>query len=128
MQTETNKSVSEIKEKTQTEEKKIEAEAELEAQVIRSQTEIFQAKLRAEGQAEANTITIEADNYCNKKVAEQQNFVADMNADVTKMEGQTEAELAKVLASRRQFEYLNAKLDSILAMGNNPNLKIFGNS
>jgi hypothetical protein len=50
-----------------------------------------------------------------------------MNADVTKMEGQTEAELVKVLASRRQYEYLNAKLASIEAMGNNPNLKIFGN-
>jgi hypothetical protein len=51
-----------------------------------------------------------------------------MNAEVLKIEGNTEKELAAVLASRRQYEYLNSKLDALAAMGNNPNLKIFGNS
>jgi len=53
--------------------------------------------------------------------------VADMNAEVIKLEGNAEAELVKVLASRRQYEYLNAKLDTLGAMGSNKNLKIFGN-
>ena len=53
--------------------------------------------------------------------------VAEMNAEVTRMEGQTEAELAKVLANRRQYEYMNAKLEAFKAIGENSNLKIFGN-
>jgi len=45
--------------------------------------------------------------------------VAEMNAEVTKLEGTTEAELVKVLANRRQYEYLNAKLEAISCMGDN---------
>jgi len=88
----------------------------------------LQAKLRAEGKAECNTIRVDAENFCSKKMAEQKSLVADMNAEVTKLEGNTEKDLAVVLASRRTYEYLNAKLDAIVSMGNNPNLKIFGNS
>lgn len=54
--------------------------------------------------------------------------VAEMNAEVTKLEGQTEAELAKVLENRRKYEYMNAKLEAFKAIGNNKNLKIFGNN
>lgn len=127
IQSEAKKSVAEIQEKTITEQKRIEAESELKAQLIKNETQIIKMKLTAEGEAEVNTIKVEADNYSQKKIADQMSKVAEMNAEVTKLEGQTEAELAKVLANRRQYELLNAKLEAISAMGDNENLKIFGN-
>ncbi len=59
-QAETEKSVSEIKEKTVTEEKRIDAEGELAAQLIRSKTMVQVAKQTAEGKAESTTISVEA--------------------------------------------------------------------
>lgn len=53
--------------------------------------------------------------------------VAEKNAEATKIEGQAEAELTKVLGLRRLYEYLNSKLEVIKSMGKNANLKIFGN-
>ncbi len=44
-----------------------------------------------------------------------------------KVEGEAEGQLQKVLGSRRKYEYLNMKLGVIEAIGNNPNIKIFGN-
>lgn len=55
-------------------------------------------------------------------------LVANKIADVIKIEGTAEGELAKVLAQRRLYEYLLAKLDVIKGMGSNKHLKIFGNS
>lgn len=127
IQSETKKSVAEIGEKTATEIKRIEAESELKAQLIRAETQVMQAKLMATGNAQAQTVKVEAENYCELKVAEQMKEVAVFNAEVLKVEGKTEQELAKVLQSRRQFEYLNAKLDTVAAMSGNAKVKIFGN-
>ncbi len=69
---------------------------------------------------------MEADNYCEKKMAEQLNIVSEMNAQCVKVEGTAEGELSKVLSLRRLYEYLNAKLAVIIALGTNPNAKIFG--
>ena len=52
--------------------------------------------------------------------------MAEKNAETIKIEGNAEAELKPVLASRRLYEYLNHKLDVIKALGGNPNFRIFG--
>ena len=44
------------------------------------------------------------------------------------MQGNAEKEIAPVLENKRKYEYLHAKLDAIESMGENANLKIFGNS
>jgi hypothetical protein len=50
-----------------------------------------------------------------------------MKADQIMEEAKVESDIAKVLASRRRFEYLSQKLEVIRALGKNPNIKIFGN-
>lgn len=45
------------------------------------------------------------------------NEVADKNAECIRLEGQVESELQKVLQSRRQYEYMNKKLEVIKAIG-----------
>jgi hypothetical protein len=61
-------------------------------------------------------------------VAKQENIVAEKNAQAIKITGTAEGELQKVLSLRRLFEFLNAKLEVISALGRNPNLKIYGNT
>lgn len=95
--------------------------------MIKNETLIIQEKISAEGEAESKNITTDALNYSEKRIATQMEQNADMNAEVTKLEGNVEAELAKVLASRRQYEYLNSKLEILKTLSNNPNLKVFGN-
>ena len=73
-----------------------------------------------------NNIKVDAENYCSKTLAEQQSNVADMNAKVTNIDGEVESKLAKVLENRRQYEYLNAKLEVIESISKNKNAKIFG--
>jgi hypothetical protein len=56
----------------------------------------------------------------------QMSLVADKKAEVTKIEGNSEAELKAVLSLRRLYDYMNSKLRIVTAMGSNSNLKIFG--
>ncbi|CDW78952.1 UNKNOWN [Stylonychia lemnae] len=128
IQAEGQKMVSEIKEKTKAEEKRIQAESELKAAEIRADNQILQAKLLAQGLAEAQTTQVSAENQSKLILAEQESKVAEKNSDAIKIEGQAEGELSKVLGLRRLYEYLNKKLDIVKQMGQNPNLKIFGNS
>mmetsp|Transcript_3252 Transcript_3252/g.3206 ORF Transcript_3252/g.3206 Transcript_3252/m.3206 type:complete len:209 (+) Transcript_3252:560-1186(+) len=109
----TTKEVAEIKESATAESKMIEAEGELQAQLIRAETQLLQAQLQAKGKAECNTIRVDAENYCNLTMAQTESEVADLKAKVTHLEGNAEKELANVLACRRQYEYLHAKLDAI---------------
>jgi len=78
--------------------------------------------------AEAETTSVTADNESKRIIAQQENVVAEKNAEAIKIEGQAEGELSKVLGLRRLYEYLNAKLDVVRSIGRNPNLKIFGNT
>lgn len=126
IQSECKKSVAEIQASTQAEETKIQAESELQAQIIKAKNLIWKAQLLSKGKAEAKIIEVEADNYCEKKMAEQMNIVSEKNAECIRVEGQAEGELSKVLGLRRLYEYLNAKLSVVTALGNNPNAKIFG--
>ena len=126
IQAEAKKSVAEISEQTQTEEKRINAEAQLEAQIIKGDTKVLESKLSADGEAEVKTIEVESRNYCEKTLAEQESKVAEMNAEVTRIEGETENQLQKVLANRRLYEFLNAKLIAMESLADNPNVKIFG--
>ena len=108
--------------------KKITADSELRAQTIRAEIKILESKLTAQGKAEAEVIKVEGSAYANLKIAEQMLKVADKNAEITKIEGSAEAELQRVLGSRRLYQFMNAKLDAIRALGQNINLKIFGSS
>eukprot|EP00347_Sterkiella_histriomuscorum_P018054 403346966 len=128
IQAEGQKMVSEINERTRAEEKKIQAESELKAAEIRAENQILQAKLLAQGLAEADTTSIHAENQSKLILAEQENKVAEKNAEAIKIEGIAEGELQKVLSLRRLYEYLNKKLDVVRQIGQNPNLKIYGNT
>lgn len=128
IQAEGQMTFSEITERTHAEEKKIQAESELKAAEIRAETSILQAKQLAEGLAEAEITNVTADNRAKEIIATQENIVAEKNAESIKIEGSAEGELTKVLGLRRLYEFLNAKLEVIKAMGKNPNLKIYGNT
>ena len=60
-------------------------------------------------------------------MAEVVSKVADKNVESLNTEGSGEAEIAKVLASRRLYEYLTNKLNVVKAIAENKNFKIFGN-
>lgn len=54
--------------------------------------------------------------------------IADMVAKTTEVQGNGEKQVATVMASRRKFLQLDAKLKVIEAFETNPNLKIFGDN
>ena len=58
------------------------------------------------------TIQVDANNFCAKKLAETEAKIADMRAEVTRMQGNAEKEIAPVLEKKRKYEYLHAKLDA----------------
>ncbi len=124
---ELEKSVAEIDARKTAETKRLTAESELKGQEINAETKIIQNKLLAEGKAEALKIKVDAQAKCQMMMANKMSEVADKNSEAIRIQGTTEGELAKVLASRRQYEFLNKKLDVVKAIGQNPNIKIFGN-
>jgi hypothetical protein len=128
IQSEGQKSVSEINEKTKAEELRIKATSELKGAEIRALTEILKSKLNASGEAEAKLTAVQADGACTKVLAETESIVALKNAEAVKIQGQGENDLKGVLGLRRLYQFLNTKLEIIRGMSQNPNLKIFGNS
>ena len=92
-----------------------------------AETKIIEKKQLAIGRAEAELIKAENDAWCLKKRAEVENEVAAMKAEQIQEEAKVEVEIAKVLTSRRKYEYLGKKLEVIRSLGQNPNIKIFGN-
>jgi|TARA_B110000285_G_C15072654_1_gene588871 hypothetical protein len=54
--------------------------------------------------------------------------VADLKAETINVIGQGEKNIAKVMASRRKYEYLDKKMDVIKGFQHNKNLKIFGDN
>ena len=54
--------------------------------------------------------------------------VADLNAKTTEITGKGEANIAKVMASRRKYEHLEQKLKAVNGFKNNKNVKVFGTS
>ena len=54
--------------------------------------------------------------------------IAEVKAQTTEIIGAGEAQIAKVMASKRKYEHLNKKLEVIEEFKNNKNLKIFGDN
>jgi hypothetical protein len=54
--------------------------------------------------------------------------IAQLKADTVDVIGQGEGQIAKVMAARRKYEHLNAKLKVIESFKDNANLKVFGNN
>jgi hypothetical protein len=122
-----SKAVEEIRAKQSAKEKSIATESKLTAAQIRAETEIIKAKMLADGKAQSIIIQAENEAYCSVKLAEQMNAVADKNAEAIRVEGEAEGQLTKVMQSRRMYEYLNKKLEVLLALAHNKNIKIYGN-
>jgi len=124
---ETKKILAEIKEAQTAEVNRINAEAQLIAQAITSETKTISAKLLAEGSAESEKIKAETDAYIRKKEAETELAVAKNKADSLEYEGRTEAELSKLMSSKRQFDINMRKLGIMQSLANNKNVTLFGN-
>ena len=54
--------------------------------------------------------------------------VADLKAETINVIGQGEAQISKVMESRRKYEYLDKKMEVIKGFKANKNIKIFGDS
>lgn len=128
IQGEGQKSVNEIDERTKAEVKRIEAESQLKAAEIRAQTLINASKTKAEGEQTAMLTQVNAEGQCKKIQANQENEVAQKNAERVLAEGRGEEGLKGVLGLRRQYQQLNKKLDVVKQMGLNPELRIFGHA
>jgi copper homeostasis protein CutC len=69
---------------------------------------------------------VNAEGQCKKIQANQENVVAQKNAERVLTEGRGEEGLKGVLGLRRLYTQLNKKLDVVKQMGMNPELRIFG--
>jgi hypothetical protein len=127
IEAETKKKIEEIEQQQNAEVLKINAESTLFAEEVMAETKIIEKKLLATGRAEADLVKAENEAWCLKKRAEVENQISSMKAEQIQEEAKVEAEIAKVLSSRRKYEYLTEKLKVIQNLGNNPNVKIFGN-
>lgn len=123
-----HKSVAEINANGAAEQAQIKADSELQIEIINGDTLVTKSKAEAEGKAEAELIEVEATNECNIKLAEKMLEVSQIKAQTIETVGQGEQQISKVIASRRKYEHLNAKLDVIKSFKNNPNLRIFGSN
>jgi len=54
--------------------------------------------------------------------------ISEIKAQTTEVIGAGEAQIAKVMASKRKYEHLNKKLEVIEGFKDNKNLKIFGDN
>lgn len=82
----------------------------------------------AKGKCEAQIISVDAKNTCNKSLAAKMLEIADLKAQTIDIIGKGEGQIAKVMQSRRKYEYLNGKMEVIAGFKDNKNLKIFGNN
>lgn len=122
------KSVADINAQSKTEKAQIEADSELKVEEILGDTLVTKTRDETRGLAEAELVEIEARNECNKKIAEKMLEVSDTRAETINTKATGEAQITKVMASRRKYEHLSAKLKVIEAFRSNPNLKIFGDN
>ena len=123
-----SKSVAEINASAVAERAQITADAELKNEQIKGDTLIAKTRDETKGTCEAKIITVEAKNTCNKNIANKMLEIADLKAETIGIIGQGEQQIAKVMQSRRKYEYLNGKMDVIKGFKDNKNLKIFGNN
>ena len=122
------KSVAEINATSKAEQATIQADADLKKENINGETLVTKTRDETLGLAEAEKIEIQAKNESNKKIAQKMLDISQMKSDTIDTIGNGETAIAKVMASRRKYEHLNAKLDVIKAFKGNKNLKIFGNN
>ena len=122
------KTVAELNETSNADEAIIIAEAELKKAVIEGDTLVLESTDVAKGRSEASLVEIEAKNTCDKMMASKMFEVAQLKADTISTIGQGEGQIQKVMASRRKYEHLNAKMEVLDSFKNNKNLKIFGNN
>ena len=54
--------------------------------------------------------------------------IAELKAETINVIGTGEQKIAKVMKSRRKYEYLDSKMKVIKGFENNKNLKIFGDN
>ena len=122
------KAVAEINARSMAEQDSIEAEAALKKEIINGDTLITKTRDETLGKTEAEQIEITAKNESNKKIAAKMLEISSLRADTIDTIGSGEAACSKVMASRRKYEHLNAKLEVIKGFKNNRNLKIYGDN
>lgn len=95
-------------------------------QEIRAETLITKTTDETKGKCEGNMITVEGKNNSQKQIAAKELEIADTKAQTIQTVGEAESAIAKVMQSRRKYEYLNKKLSVIEQFKNNSNLHVFG--
>ena len=106
----------------------IQQENRLEVAQINAQRDVTLAKIKSEGHAEAEKIRIHSDTYVIEKKAEAKKVVAGNNAKGLDMTAAAEAFAAKALLARRTYEAKMRQLQTMRALGNNPQVAIAGDS
>jgi len=119
IEAETKKKVEEIDQQTNAEVLKIDAESKLFAEEVMAETKIIEKKLLAEGRSEAELICSENEAWSQKQRAMVANQISSMKAEQITEEAKVEAEISKVLQSRRKYEYLQEKLKVIKNLAGN---------
>lgn len=96
--------------------------------MINGDTLVTKSKDETEGQMEADLVEVRAKNQCNMKIAAKMAELADIRAQTVETISNGEGQIGKVMASRRKYEHLAAKVKVISAFKDNGNVKIFGNN
>ena len=95
---------------------------------INAERDVTLAKIKSEGVAESEKVRIESDTYVLEKRAEAKRIVATNNAKGLDMTAKAESFAAKALMARRTYEAKMRQLQTMRALGNNPQVAIAGNS
>jgi len=124
----TNKMLAEVREQERYDVLSIQQENKLEVAQINAERDVTLAKISSEGIAEGEKIRIESDTYVLEKRAEAKRVVAENNARGLEMTAQAEAFAARALLARRTYEAKMRQLQTMRALGNNPQVAIAGDS
>lgn len=75
-----------------------------------------------------NKLLAETDAFTKTTIAQAEVTVAEKKSEAYEIEGRSEAELAKLLQSRRNYEVNMRRLGVLKAMSENPNVVVYGSS
>ena len=124
----TNKMLAAVREQERYDVLSIQQANKLEVAKINAERDVTLAKIKSEGVAEADQIKIHADTYVLEKRADAKRVVATNNAKGLDMTAKAEAFAAKALMARRTYEAKMRQLQTMRALGNNPQVAIAGDS
>lgn len=124
----TSKQLAKIREEERAEILTIKSESELEVAKVKAKTKVELSKIKSQGSAEADAIQVETRTYIEKLKATSSAVIAENQATCLDLKAGAEAQAAKTLASKREYDAKFKHLRILKALADNPKLAIAGSN